>query len=143
MGLLGNTFDKKHVAYGHARKVWREVHDQYPAGGKIVNTSDFLTTKVVPAGQPVKYDMEKKEITVITQAQLAACVGEGGVVNATAAKALGINGYLYNDAPLTDENTYATGAVVYRGELYKYMLTTEAVAVIESLGVVPGVVLVM
>jgi ABC-type Fe2+-enterobactin transport system substrate-binding protein len=142
MGLLGNTFEKKHVAYGHARKVWREVHDQYPAGGKIVNTSDFLTTKVVPAGSPVKYDMEKKEITVITQAQLAACVS-GDTVTDSAAKALGINGYLYNDAPLTDENTYATGAVVYRGELYKYMLTNEAVKVIEATGVVPGVVLVM
>lgn len=142
MSLLGNTFDKTKVAYGHARKVWREVHDQYPAGGTIENTSDFLTTKVVPAGSMVSYDLEAKKITVITQAKLAECV-TGDTVDIEKAKALKFNGYLYNDAPLKDGDTIATGAVVYRGELYKYMLTNEAVKVIEALGAVPGVVLVM
>lgn len=142
MSLLGNTFDKKKVAYGHGRKVWREVHDQYPAGGTIKNTSDFLGTKVVPAGSLVSYDMEKKEITVITKASLAAAV-IGGTVDAQKAAALKINGYLYNDAPLTDENTIATGAVIYRGEIYRYMMDENAVKIVEATGVVPGVVLVM
>lgn len=141
MSLLGNTFDKKHIAYGHARKVWREVHDQYPAGGTIANTSDFLTTKVVPAGSLVKYDMQAKTITVITEAQLAACVS-GDTVDKDKVAVLGFNGYLYNDAPLTDENTVATGAVIYRGEIYGYMLSENAVKVIQASGLVPGVVLV-
>lgn len=132
MSLLGNTFDKTKVKHGHARKVWREVRQQYPAGGTIKNVSDFLTTKVVPAGSLVSYDDAKKEITVITQAQLAAAA-PSGVADASKVAALKINGFLYNDAPLTDENTVATGAVVYEGEIYGYMMTAEAKAVYRAI----------
>lgn len=140
MSLLGNTFDKKKVKSGHGRKVWREVHDQYPAGGTIANTSDFLDTRVVPAGSLVKYDMQAKAITVLTEAQLATCITEGAV-DVSKVKALGFNGYLYNDVPLTDENTIGTGAVIYRGEIYGYMLSASAEKVAKE-GIVPGVVVV-
>lgn len=131
MSLFGNTFDKKTVAYKHARKVWREVREQEPAGGIIKNTADFLTTKVVPAGSLVSFDNEAKEITVITQAKLAEAA-PSGVADASKVAALKINGFLYNDVPLTDENTIASGAVIYDGEIYGYMMTAEAKAVYEA-----------
>ena len=54
---MGNTFGSQSVSAGHARKVWREVKDQFPAGGKVVNLSDWLTNSVgkIPAGTPCKW----------------------------------------------------------------------------------------
>ena len=46
MGQMGNTFGSKSVSMGHARKVWREVKDQFPAGGVVTNISDWLSNGV-------------------------------------------------------------------------------------------------
>lgn len=144
MSLYGNTFGKQTVGHKHARKVWREVRQQYPAGGTITNITDFASTKVIPAGSFVKYDMSAKTIEVITEAKITACISSGNV-DAAKVAALGVNGYLYNDAYLLDGVTVATGTVVYEGELYKYMLSENAqkVAAQVQLTTVPQVVLVM
>lgn len=144
MSLYGNTFGKTTVAHKHARKVWREQTEQYPAGGTISNINDFASTKVIPAGSFVKYDMSEKTIEVITEAKVAACISSGNV-DAAKVAALGINGYLKEDAYLLDGVTVATGTVIYKGMLYKYMLSENAqkVAAQVQLTTVPQVVLVM
>lgn len=124
----GNTFKSGSMKFGHARKVWREIHDIYPGGGRFATTAGF--TEKIPAGTPVKLDMAAKTITPFTDTD---------VTSAADVKTLGINGFLQEDVVLASSAKY-TGTVVYRGELYSFMLG-EGVA--EKLaGIVPGVVFV-
>lgn len=75
---MGNTFGSQTLSAGHARKVWREVKDQFPAGGVVTNLSDWLTNSVgkIPAGTFCKwYDAGSsggKKVTCYTDAQIAA-----------------------------------------------------------------------
>lgn len=124
----GNTFKSDSFGFGHARKVWREIHDIYPAGGKFATTAGF--TGKIPAGTPVKFDMAAKTITPITNT---------AITSASDVSALGINGFLQEDVVLAEDAQY-TGTVVYRGELYSFMLGDGVPA--KLAGVVPGVVFV-
>lgn len=134
MSVTGNTYDKKTVSYGHARKVWRSIRHVYPAGGMIQNVSDFKTSKKIPAGSPVKFDMSTKKITVILDSAIT------GAEDADGVNALGINGFLQEDVPVTDENTKASGTVVYAGELYEYMFASGVPAKLKLLTSVPQIV---
>lgn len=123
--MNGNTFDVQSVGYGHARKVWREIRHRYPAGGTIQNVSDWVSNGVIPAGTPCKwYDDAAndggKKIVAYTDAQVSAAD------TAEKLAALGINGYLQEDARILDANTVATGTVIYAGEIYEYMLGSKA-----------------
>lgn len=133
MANIGNSFNNGSVAYGHARKVWREIHDIYPAGGKLKQTTGF--TKLIPAGTPVKFDMVAKEITPYAKT---------AITGASDVSTLGINGYLQEDIDISAgtiaQGAAYTGTVVYRGELYDFMLDADVVAKVK--GVVPGVVFV-
>jgi len=117
MGTIGNTFDVKSVKYGHARKVWREITDIYPAGGVISNVADWVDAGKIPAGTPVKYDLSGKTIEALTDANVTSSDG--------------INGFLQEDVVIASASTVATGTVVYGGEIYGYMF---ADAVLTALG---------
>lgn len=106
MSTLGNVFGRTSKSYEGGKHIWHEVKGQYPVGGKIVNASDYAG-KVIPAGSMCKYDPVAAEITIVANADAAT-------------EAASIKGLLYHDvyvdADLTD--AYATGAVVYAGEIY-------------------------
>lgn len=106
MSTLGNVFGRTSKSYEGGKHIWHEVKGQYPVGGKIVNASEFAG-KVIPAGSMCKYDPVAAEITIVKNADAVA-------------EASNIKGLLYHDvyvdADLTD--VYATGAVVFAGEIY-------------------------
>lgn len=123
-GKFGNTFDKTSFGVGHSRKVWREIQHRYPGGGVISNVSDWVDAGVIPSGRPVKFDMSAKTMVVYTDAQ---------ITEAADISTLGINGYLQEDAYLTDANTIATGTCVYEGEIYEYMFDEAVVTALKGL----------
>lgn len=131
---FGNTFDAKSIIPGHAKKVWREVKDQYPAGGTITNISAFVEAGKVPAGSPVKFDVENKTIEVILDSAVSSAA------DAAAVAALGINGYLLYDTNVTDANTVGTNTVVYAGEIYEYMFDADVVAKLKLNTLTPMIV---
>lgn len=133
---LGNTFDSKTIAYGHARKVWREIRHQFPAGGTISNVSDWVSAGKIPSGTPCKYDAANKTITAYTNTTVSGCA------DAAAVAALGINGYLQEDAVITDANTVATGTVIYAGEIYEYMFASAVLTKLKLNTLTPMVVFV-
>lgn len=141
MSGTGNTYDKKNVSFGHARKVWRSIRHVYPGGGMIQNTSDFVSAGKIPAGSPVKFDPSTKQITVILDSAIKAAVTvPETTTEAEAVEALGINGFLQEDVHITDSNTNGSGTVVYAGELYEYMFDSEVVKKLKLLTSVPQIV---
>lgn len=133
MGTIGNTFDAKTVSYGHAKKIWREIKNVYPAGGTIANAADFVAEGKVPSGSAVKFDAASGIITAYKAADIT-----GAADIAT----LGINGYLQEDAPVVD-GTLATGTVVYAGEINEYMFDSEVVAKLKANTTTPQIVWVL
>ena len=124
MGTIGNSFDVKSVKYGHARKVWREITDIYPAGGVISNIADWVEVGKIPAGTPVKYDISNKKIEALTDTDIAA----GDVAT------LGINGFLQEDIVVASSSTVGTGTVVYGGEIYGYMFADATLTALGGVG---------
>ena len=116
---MGNTFGSQTVSAGHARKVWREVKDQFPAGGVVSNLSDWLSGGVgkIPAGTFCKWYDDNgngKKVVCYTDAQIKAASG-----NPTS---LGINGATLYDIDIESGETIGTATVVYAGEYYDYMV---------------------
>lgn len=132
---IGNTFQNGTVAVpGKARKVWREIRHQYPAGGKVVNVSAWYGG-IIPAGTPCKYDRATKEVT---------CYLDSAITGASDVSTLGINGFTQEDIDCRAINASATGVatatVIYDGEIYDYFFTS---AVLTKLaGAVPQVIFV-
>lgn len=122
--INGNTFDVKTTKYGHSTKVWREIRHRYPAGGTIENVSDWVSVGKIPAGTPVKYDMNAKTLKAYTDQQIK---------DASEISTLGINAYLQEDAFISSESTIATGTAVYAGELYDYMFDAEVLTKLQSI----------
>ena len=122
---MGNTFGSKTVSAGHARKVWREVKDQFPAGGVVANLSDWTTGGVgkIPAGTFCKWEDTGsnggKQVTCYTDAQIKAASGNPA--------SLGINGATLYDIDIEAGDTVGTATVVYAGEYYDYMVKDSTV----------------
>lgn len=139
MNAIGNTFHSKDISYGHARKVWREIRNQYPSGGVIDATSatEFLPSGKIPAGTPVKFDMATKTIYVYS---------DSAISNAQDKSTLGINGLLQEDVYFDEVTNPAalvcTGTVVYDGEIYEYMLKATTVTALKGLTTIPMIVFV-
>ena len=131
----GNTFNKTSFSAGHARKVWREIRSQLPAGGKVSNISDWVTAGKIPAGTPCKYTVTStgaKEIKCYTDAQVKAAVTKPGSGEAPGIASLGIQGHIQEDIPIVDGNTVGTATVVNDGDIYEYMLNTDVVAALKG-----------
>lgn len=135
MGRMGNTFGSQTVSAGHARKVWREVKDQFPAGGVVANLSDWLSAGKgkIPSGTFCKwYDDSAnnggKKVVCYTKAQiLAAAAAEGGVAT------LGINGASLYDVDIEAGETVGTETVIYAGEYYSYMADADVLAAVKDI----------
>lgn len=128
-GSIGNTFNKGEVKFGHARKVWREQREVLPAGGKISNVADFVSSGLIPSGRPVVFDPAANTIKVIKDSEITA---------AADVNTLGINGFLKEDAPVADNKTVATGTVVVDGDLYGYMFDDAVLTKLKKLNQTNG-----
>lgn len=133
---IGNTFQNGTVAVpGKARKVWREIRHQYPAGGLVVN-ADAWEGRIIPAGTPCKYDRATKEVT---------CYLDSAITGASDVSTLGINGFTQEDIDCHAINesatdVYQTATVIYDGEIYDYFFTPPVLT--KLAGVVPQVIFV-
>lgn len=127
---MGNTFGSKTVSVGHARKVWREVKDQFPAGGVVTNISDWVSGGVgkIPAGTFCKwYDDTAsggKKVVCYTKAQILA---------AGSISTLGINGATLYDIDIETGDTVGTATVVYAGEMYSYMVDASVLSAVKDI----------
>jgi hypothetical protein len=130
MGFLGNTFGSKSVSTGHARKVWREVKDQFPAGGVVANLSDWLSSGKgkIPAGTFCKWEdlgaNGGKQVTCYTNAQIEA---------AENVATLGINGATLYDIDIEAGDTVGTATVIYAGEYYSYMVDADVLTKVKGI----------
>ena len=133
MGRMGNTFGSHSVSAGHARKVWREVKDQFPAGGVVANLNAWLTNGVgkIPAGTFCKWEdlgaNGGKQVTCYTNAQIT------GTADAAALAALGINGATLYDIDIEAGETVGTATVIYAGEYYSYMVDANVLAKVKGI----------
>ncbi len=127
---MGNTFGSQTVSAGHARKVWREVKDQFPAGGVVTNLTDWVSGGVgkIPAGTFCKWedagDNGGKKVTCYTKAQIT---GAGSIAT------LGINGATLYDIDIEAGDTVGTATVVYAGEYYSYMVDDTVLAKVKDI----------
>lgn len=145
MNAIGNTFKHGTISgLGHARKVWREIRNQYPSGGVIGDITGWIAFGKIPAGTPVKFDMSNKSIVAYTDSALVTASGDSDPAAALAA--LGINGLLQEDVYLegaqNQDDVIPTGTVVYDGEIYEYMLDSDTVAALKSINTIPMIVFV-
>lgn len=130
MGRMGNTFGSQTVSAGHARKVWREVKDQFPAGGVVANLSDWLTngTGKIPAGTFCKWeDLGNNGGKQVT------CYKASAITGAEDISTLGINGATLYDIDIENGETGGTATVIYAGEYYSYMLAAGVLAKVKDI----------
>lgn len=134
MSTLGNVFGKTSREYGGSKNIWHEVKGQFPVGGKITNADDFKGN-VIPSGSMCKYDEVKAEVTIVKASEVKTATQPDAMVEPSS-----IRGLLYHDVYVETElsNTYATGAVVFAGEIYIDRLAEEIPA--EVLAVLPMIV---
>lgn len=104
---IGNTYGSESIELSNGQKrAWREIRHQYPSGG--VFKSDDLATfagKVIPAGTPVGFNQETKELTL-----------------ANTASASAVDGFTQEDVYVKDGVTMASATVIYDGEIYEPVL---------------------
>ena len=128
---MGNTFGSQTVSAGHARKIWCEVKDQFPVGGKVANLSDWLSGGVgkIPAGTFCKWEDEGanggKKVTCYTNAQIKAASGNPA--------SLGINGATLYDIDIEAGETVGTATVIYAGEIYSYMIDADVLTIVKGI----------
>ena len=112
MGTLGNTFGKTEKSYGSGKNIWHEIKGAFPVGGKITNISSF-TGQVIPAGSMCVFDQVKAEITIAKATDIKTTSNSGGTITPQKVK-----GLLQNDVYIDSDVDYATGSVVFAGEIY-------------------------
>ena len=132
----GNTFNKTSFSAGHARRVWREIRSQLPAGGKVSNISDWVSKGKIPAGTPASLTVDRatgaKTVKCYTDAQVKAAVTKPDSGAAPGIDSLGIQGHIQEDIPIVDGNTVGTATVVNDGDIYEYMLNADVVAALKA-----------
>lgn len=132
METLGNSFGKKEESFGSGKNIWHEIKGAFPVGGKITNISSYKG-QVIPAGSMCQFDQVKAEITIVKATDVKTTSNAEGTVTPDKVK-----GLLQFDVPVNNETTYATGSVVFAGEIYANRLA-EAIPA-EVLAVLPMIV---
>lgn len=132
METLGNSFGKKEESFGSGKNIWHEIKGAFPVGGKITNISSYKG-QVIPAGSMCQFDQVKAEITIVKATDVKTTSNAGGSVEPGKVK-----GLLQFDIPVNSSTTYATGSVVFAGEIYADRLA-EAIPA-EVLAVLPMIV---
>lgn len=132
----GNTFNTTTFSAGHARKVWREIRSQLPAGGKVSNISDWVSKGKIPAGTPAALTVDAttgaKTVKCFTDAQVKAAVTKEGSTEAPGIDSLGIQGHTQEDIPIVNGDTVGTATVINDGDIYEYMLDADVVAALKA-----------
>lgn len=127
----GNTFNQTTFKAGHARKVWREINSQWPAGGKVTNVADWASLGKIPAGTPAFWACDPetgaKTVKCLTDAQVKAIGSENNTDS--------VNGHIQEDIPILNGQTVGTATVINDGYLYEYMLDAGVVAKLKTLNV--------
>jgi hypothetical protein len=98
-----NTYGKRSKTIGGSTPVWLEVHGIDRSGGTI-DISGLSVGDVIPAGSMCYLDTMGGTLQIIKDTD-AADLGK-------------VNGLLFNDVSIEEGDTYATGAVVYSGNVY-------------------------
>ena len=114
MGTLGNVFGRTEKNYGSGKNIWHEVKGAYPCGGTISNISDFKG-QVIPAGSMCQFDQVDNTIKIVKATEIKTASQSGASVEPNT-----IKGLLYNDVYVESDvpTPYATGSVVFAGEIY-------------------------
>lgn len=114
MGTLGNVFGRTDKNYGSGKNIWHEVRGAYPCGGSISNISEFKG-KVIPAGSMCQFDQVDNTIKIVKATEIKTASQAGASVEPNT-----IKGLLYNDVYVESDvpTPYATGSVVFAGEIY-------------------------
>lgn len=127
----GNTFNQTSFTAGHARKVWREIRGQWPAGGKVTNVADWVGKGKIPAGTPAFWscdpDTGAKTVKCLTDAQAKAISAETSTDS--------VNGHIQEDILILNGQTVGTATVINDGDIYEYMLDADVVAKLKTLNV--------
>lgn len=133
---IGNTFNKTSFSAGHARKVWREIRSQLPAGGKVSNISDWVSKGKIPAGTPAALIIDSttgaKTVKCFTDAQVKAAVTKQGSTEAPGIDSLKIQGHIQEDISIVNGDTVGTATVINDGDIYEYMLDADVVAALKA-----------
>nr|DAV38595.1 MAG TPA: Protein of unknown function (DUF1697) [Caudoviricetes sp.] len=108
-----NTFGKTEKSYGSGKSIWHEIKGAFPVGGKITNLSDFAEGSVIPSGSMCVFDQAKAEIKIAKATDIKTATNTGGTVDPKTVK-----GLLQNDIYKEAGVDYATGNVVFAGEIY-------------------------
>lgn len=126
----GNTFNTTKFTAGHARKVWREIRGQWPAGGKVSNIADWVAKVKIPAGTPALWSSDPA-----TGAKTVKCLTDAQVKALAADATESVNGHIQEDIPIVNGDTIGTATVVNDGDLYEFMLDPATVAKLKTLNV--------
>ena len=126
-----NTYGKTSKEFGSGKNIWLQVKGIHRCGGNI-DLTGYKTGDVIPAGSMCTLDVMGGSIKIVKASEIGTAEGKTSPIL--------IKGLLYNDIYVEDGTTYATGAVVYHGEIFADRLA-EAVPV-EVKAVLPQIVFV-
>jgi hypothetical protein len=102
--MSGNTYGKRTKTVGGSLTVWLQVERQDYSGGTI-NIAGLSPGDVIPAGSMCFLDKAGGTLQIVASTDAAATLKK-------------VNGLLYNDVYIEEGDDYATGACIYRGNVY-------------------------
>lgn len=107
-----NTFGRTEKTYGSGKNIWHEIKGSYPCGGKV-DLTGYSVGDVIPSGSMCVFDQVANTITIAKAADIKTTANTNGTVDPGK-----VNGLLQNDIYYEEGTTYATGNVVFAGEIY-------------------------
>lgn len=105
-----NTYGKTSETYGGGIPVWLKV-DNVDYGGGTIDISGKSAGDIIPAGSMCYLDKMGGTLAIIASTAAAEVLAT-------------VNGLLLNDIVIEAGDTYATGAVVYAGNVYADRIPT-------------------
>lgn len=127
-----NTFGKTEKTYGSGKNIWHEIRGAFPCGGKV-DLTGYNVGDVIESGSMCVFDQVANTIKVAKAADVKTATNTAGTVEPGT-----IKGLLQNDVYYEEGTTYATGNVVFAGEIYIDRVKEEIPA--EVLAVLPMIV---
>lgn len=127
-----NTFGRTEKTYGSGKNIWHEIKGAYPCGGKV-DLTGFKVGDVIPSGSMCVFDQVANTISIAKNADIKTTANTDGTIEPGKVK-----GLLQNDIYYEEGTTYATGNVVFAGEIYIDRVKEEIPA--EVLQVLPMIV---
>jgi len=110
-----NTYGRTTKEIGGSLPVWREVRRLYQSGGRI-DITGLSPGDTIVAGSMCYLDFAGGTLQIVKDTDPTADQNK-------------VNGLLFNDVHIFEGDTYATGAVVYDGDVYAERIPTVPVTV--------------